>query len=106
MVGICCGEKGSFKTEDVVFCCSSFNYEEGKYIAPDGASQGVFHPDSHTWQGDSGAQDTIKAIIEREHKSNDWKVKTMISGCAVRVDAISVFDRVKQVRCNSRLLTH
>ena len=79
-----------FRLEDVVFGDRATNYEEGKWKAEtDG--QLTFLPDTKIFDTKSAAMDGFVEGIRRVN----YKYGDYISGCALRMDAQHIMDRVR-----------
>jgi hypothetical protein len=75
---------------DVIFGEKALNYEEGKWEIENGKP--VFRADVKTVEAQSASMGGFiqNAKLNRE----DWKLGDYISGCAVRLDAQFIFERV------------
>lgn len=82
------------RVEDVIFGHKALNYEEGKWEIEekDGNEKRVFKPDTETFAAKADALNGFVTEMARPY----WKQGDYISGCAVRMDAKYIFDRVNK----------
>ncbi|KAI1388494.1 uncharacterized protein F4822DRAFT_429113 [Hypoxylon trugodes] len=93
LVGTCAALGGQgYSCEDVIFGEKALNYEEGNWKIENGAA--VFSADAHILKVGGECIEGFVQQAERE----DWKYGDFISGCAVRMDAAHILDRVRKTQ--------
>ena len=75
--------------EDVVFGEQAMNYEEGKWTVNNGRTE--FMPDVRICKVEGASM----AAFIKDANQPIYKCGDFISGCAVRMDAGHIFDRIK-----------
>ncbi|KFZ24679.1 hypothetical protein V502_00842 [Pseudogymnoascus sp. VKM F-4520 (FW-2644)] len=95
-VGVCAAISGKgFECEDVIFGEKALNYEEGKWGIEN--DKPIFLSDVKTLGVDGESMEGFIGQSERK----DWKYGDYVSGCAVRMDAEHIFERVRKTQlCN------